>query len=302
MSQIPQTVGRHYSYQVIAALCRDLPKIWTETARDEHRRDSVPLVCESFAEVRQSPLLEMCREVRDADGQPLNDEHNARQRLWSYFNRRENIARLPAAYCATATTLAQLIEAVRQAAKLEADAQARKLLDIGFFSLKRQLSTLLGVGLLAELPVTPTITAPEEPMLQRVAGVLYERRQVLRSAATDSRFESWIRVDLAESMGSRLFDAIRAQERHRAEICIGGIAKYLARPLPRFRRSMYADAALGLHEVFEVACTHARAINRTPAGSPLRVRRRNAALVSWITVVELLRTGFLLEAHLPQPQ
>jgi hypothetical protein len=294
--QTPVTVGRHFSYQVIAALCRTLPSVWFELSRDEHRRDSTSLVTESVERIRQSPLLQMCREVRDETGEPLNEAHQATTRLTRYFSRQENLAALPKAYCATATEIACAIEMLRQAAKLETDSQTQKLLDIGFCTMKRHLSTLLGIGLLAELPVSATITAPSNELLYRVAAVLYERRQVFRKASFDQKFEPWIRVDLAETMGNRLFDSARAQERHRAEICIDGLARHLGRPHPRFRRSLYADLALGIHEVFEVACSHARAICKAPQGSPLRTRRRNAALVSWITVVETLRTGLLLQA------
>lgn len=288
-----QTVGRHYSYQVIRALCQILPTLWCDTSRDEHRSDSMNLVTQSFASLRNSALFEICRNVRDATGEPLNAEHDAQGRLWRHFARRDNIAALASAYCQTITEAAGSIEVLRQAAKLEINEGNRRLLNIGFYSMKRQLSQLLEVGLLAELPVTSQIVAPDEVMLTKVAGVLIERRAVYNKASMDNRFEPWIRAGLAESRGCRLFDSVRAQERHRAEICVEGLVRYLARPNPRFRRAIFADPALGLYEVFEVAVQHRKSIKNTKPGSLKRQRRINASLISWITVVELLRTGFL---------
>lgn len=293
MARMISTIGRHYSYQVVVKLSRTLPELWLEASREAHRSDGLPILKAEYARLRQAGLFALCREVRDRDGEPLSEAHQAADRLLRFFSRREGSYALASAFCTTATELACAVETVRQAAKLETDAETRKTLDIGFFTLKRQLSRLLSTGVLAELPVSARMSLPEQTQLEKLAAVLYERRQVFHKASRDTRFEGWVRMGLAETMGCRLFDSIRAQERHRAEIGIEGLARHIGRPHPRFRRALYADAALGVHEVFEIAVQHAGAIARAKGNAQLQRRRRNASLVSWITVVELLRTRIL---------
>ena len=217
MPSATRTVRNQFTRQIVQRVAWALVKVWEALNRDAHR-DSSEIVTECFGGIRKSGLIGLARDARDEGGQPLNAEHNGVARMFALLCTPDGVSRLPAAFCETVTLLAQEIERIRQLAKVELDPKLRSELDITFQTLKRHLATLLETAFLTELPFGPKMISLDPLTVERLAGVLYERWEVTRTAAQAPHFERWINRDLGMSLGFSLFDSVRAQHWKRAEV------------------------------------------------------------------------------------
>lgn len=294
MPSATRTVRNQFTRQIVQRVAWALVKVWEALNRDAHR-DSSEIVTECFGGIRKSGLIGLARDARDEGGQPLNAEHNGVARMFALLCTPDGVSRLPAAFCETVTLLAQEIERIRQLAKVELDPKLRSELDITFQTLKRHLATLLETAFLTELPFGPKMISLDPLTVERLSGVLYERWEVTRTAAQAPHFERWINRDLGMSLGFSLFDSVRAQHWKRAEIGLEGLARHLDRPQQFLRRGLTRNIGFGVDQIMQVALGFREASFKAPAGSELRKLRSNAALVEWITAVNVLRTGVLVD-------